>query len=136
MILFFVVLIAVIALAILCGQNRGARDPKWAEDSANCLGFRWYCLSLCTINLQRQVSALVGVVRFGLTKKSRSDCEARNRALTDIVAARDAALRFASFEALAGLALLIRRATFVKLTNLPFSDIVADFRSDRGSAKP
>jgi hypothetical protein len=35
--------------------------------------------------------------------------KAGNRALTDIVAARDAALRLASFEALAGLFLLVRR---------------------------
>ena len=32
----------------------------------------------------------------------------RNRALTDIIGARDAALRLASFEALAGLVLLVR----------------------------
>ena len=38
-----------------------------------------------------------------------SGCEPRNRALTDIVGAGDAALRLARFETLAGLLLLVRR---------------------------
>jgi hypothetical protein len=35
-------------------------------------------------------------------------CEPRNRALADVVAAGDTALRLANFEALAGLFLLVR----------------------------
>ena len=45
----------------------------------------------------------------GLGSGRRDHRQPRNRALTDIVTARDAPLRLARFEALAGLFLLVRR---------------------------
>src|SRR6516165_150807 len=44
-----------------------------------------------------------------MAENNGSHCEPRNRALTDVVAAGDAALRLACVEALAGLLLLVRR---------------------------